>query len=327
VFKTPVPLRIVTAYGTVYDMMINTDTSLKTFTYKIDDAPHYVVFNSGNSVQCKVRFSKPKQDWLNQWLNSEHAIDRITALWGMRDMTSDPNVLAALESALTKDNFWGVRNEAASVLGRADFYTVLEILIDAYEKETDSRVRRTILTSIANVNKNSTEQLDTKWLYSKVNDMIDSEKSYYAIADGITAISNILDKKDIYDAVVRYLDMNSHVEIIRRNIMAALDSSNDQRSLQIFMEYADNGSTARLRNAAINGLGDFLNDQNVIDYLNNIVLKVTRSTQNAILNLFEKAKNPSSKPFLQEILTKSNDALFKKSQRSPGQIPLSCPEE
>jgi aminopeptidase N len=322
VFKSPVPVRIVTAYGTIYDQLIHTDTSSKAFTFKIDDVPNYVLFNKGNSILCKVHFTKPKQDWLNQWLNSEDAIDRITALIGMRDLASDPNVLAALESALTKDSFWGVRNEAASVLGRANFYTALEILMSAYTKEPDSRVRRTILASIASVKNNSTEQVNIGWLYRKVKDLIGNEQSYYAIADGITAISNIIDKKDIYNAVVSYLPMESHVEIIRRNVMTALDSSNDKRSLGIFLEHSEKGSTARLRNAAISGLSDFLDNPEVIDYLNKKVMEKTRSTQQVILNLLEKAKDPSSKPFLMSLIGKSNDKRFiKRVQEVLDKIP------
>jgi len=313
VFKTPVPVRIVTSYGTVYDRLINTDTSVKTFTFKLDDEPSYVLFNKGNSVLCKINFSKSKQDWLNQWLNSDNAIDKISAIIGMRNLTSDPNVLAALENALTKDSFWGVRNEAASVLGNANFYTALEILMAAYDKEPDSRVRRTILTSIASVKKNSTELININWLYSKVKDLISKEQSYYAVADGISAISNILEKKNIYDAVIPYLSMDSHNEIIRRSVMAALDSSKDQRCLQIYMEYSEKGSTAKLRNAAISGFGNFLDDQKVIDYLNNKLMEKTRSTQNTILNLLEKAKSTSSIPYLQELMEKSNDNRFKKS--------------
>jgi len=312
IFKTPVPVRIVSGTGTINNIMLNNKEGITDYKIKLDNTPHYVIFNTGNAVLCKVNFSKPKQDWLNQWLLSEDAIDRITAVQGMRNMISDPNVLAALESALTKDTFWGVRNEAAYVLGLANFYTALEILMLDYDKEPDPRVRRTMLLSMANIKKNSSEQINTRWLYGWFHDHLAKEQSYYAVADGITAISIILDKKDIYDAVTTYLNRDSHNEIIRRSVMAALDSSGDPRSLSIFLDYAENGSTARLRNAAISGLRNFSDEQEVIEYLNNKVHEKIRSTQHNVLNLLEIVKSPSSKQHLQDLYDKSNDDGFKK---------------
>jgi len=185
------------------------------------------------------------------------------------------------------------------------------MLMLAYDAEKDSRVRKTIMTSIANVKVNSSEHINTDWLYGWIKQYMDKEQSYYCIAEGITLISKILKKTEIYDAVMPYLNKNSHSEIIRRSIMYALDSSKDERSLQVFINYAENGSLARLRNTAINGMGNFLTDPAVIEYLNKKVLEKPRSTQYSILNLLEKAKDPSSKTYLEQLLEKTNDERFK----------------
>jgi aminopeptidase N len=307
VFKTPVPVKIVTKSGTIYNEYFVMDKNPYSFTYKIDDEPLYVLFNRGNAVLCKLYFDKPKKDWLNQWHYSEDAIDKITALYGMKDLVDDPNVLAALDESLNKSAFWGVRYEAAAILGTSKTYTALEMLMLAYDSEKDSRVRKTIMSSIANVKVISAEHINTEWLYGWIKKYIETEQSYYCIAEGINAISRILKKEEIYDAVTPFLNQNSHSEIIRRTVMYALDSSKDERSLQIFMEYAEKGSIARLRNGAVNGLANFLNDGQVVDYLNNKVLDKPRSTQYIILNLLEKAKNPASKPYLEQLLEKTND--------------------
>jgi len=226
-------------------------------------------------------------------------------------MVDDPNVLAAFDESLNKASFWGIRNEAASILGTSKTYTALEMLMLAYGTEKDSRVRRTIMSSIGNIKVNSTEHINTDWLYGWIKQYLAKEQSYYAIAEGITTISKILKKNEIYDAVTPFLSYDSHGEIIRRTIMTALDSTNDERSLQVFMEYAEKGSLSRLRNAAINGLNNFLSDPAVIEYLNKKVLDKPRSTQYTILNLLEKAKDPSSKPYLEQLLEKTNDERFK----------------
>ena len=104
-----------------------------------------------------------------------------------------------------------------------------------------------------------------------------------------------------------YLSKDSHAEIIRRNVIAAMDSCNDPSAMDIFLEYGEKGSTSRLRNSAIRGLDIFLDDPKVIDFLNKKVLERPRSTQGVILDLLEKAHNPSSKPFLEELNAGSND--------------------
>jgi aminopeptidase N len=311
VFKTSMPVKIVSANGTVYNEQLTTDNTAQVFTFKLDEKPLYVVFNAGNKILSKVYFAKPEQDWFNQWHYSEDAIDRITAIHGMVDFLDDKSAYGALIEALTKDKFWGVRSEAASVLGKSKQSGVIDMLLEKYNDEADPRVRRTMLASIVNVKKNSTDFIDEKWLANWILDKISKEQSNYAIAEGIDALSQILPKEKIYDAVSGFMSMDSHNEVIRRNTLEALRSSGDKRALDIFMEYAEKGSSSRLRNNAIRGLGSYLDEQKVIDLLNNKLLENSRGTQNAVLSLLEKAKNPSSKQFLQNLYDKTSDDKFK----------------
>ncbi len=42
-----------------------------------------VVFDYGNNILDKAYFDKPFEDWKNQFMQSEDAVDRIMALRGM----------------------------------------------------------------------------------------------------------------------------------------------------------------------------------------------------------------------------------------------------
>jgi aminopeptidase N len=310
-FKTPVPVKIVTASGTIQNELFYMDKNPASVTYLLDDRPMYVLFNRGNSVLCKLYFDKPKQDWLNQWHYADAAIDKITALYGLKDMVDDPNVLAAIDESLNKADFWGLRNEAANILGGSKTYTALEMLMKAYDSEKDSRVRRAIMSSIASVKINSAGNINTQWLYGWIKKYIEKESSYYAIAEGISAISKILKKDEIFDAVTPFLSFDSQGEIIRRTVMSSLDSCIDDRLVKIYMDYGNKGSSSRLRNAAIRGLGNYLTNPEVIDYLNKKVLTKTRSTQNVVLNFLEEAKDQSSKPVLEELMNTTSDERLK----------------
>jgi hypothetical protein len=121
-----------------------------------------------------------------------------------------------------------------------------------------------------------------------------------------------MDKDKIYDAVIPFVNRDSHREIIRRSVMVALDSSKDSRAMDIFLEYGEIGSISRLRNEAISGLRHYLDNPKVIEFLNTKMLEKTRSTQSIILALLEKAKNPASKPYLEKVLAGTNDDGFSK---------------
>ena len=312
VFRTTVPLKIVMQNGKVLDKNIDVTNVSETFTIMLDTKPIYIVFNGGNAVLCKLHYSKPKQDWINQWHYSEDAIDRITALHGMVDFIDDQEIDGALLESLTKDSFWGVRNEAAVVLGKSKQSGAIDLLLEKYNTEPDPRVRRTILSSITNIKKNTTDFVDPKWLGDWILEKIKNEQSYYAIAEGISYISQILPKEKIFDAVSPFIKMDSHVDVIRRYTLDALKDSEDKRALEIFMEYAQKGGSTRTINNAIGGLGNFTDNEQVITLLNGMLLDNLRNTQNRILSVLEKAKNPSSKENIQKLYDRTNDEEFKK---------------
>jgi aminopeptidase N len=312
VFKTPFPYDIITEKGTQVFTM-ETSAEPKTHKIKLDSKPLSVIFNRGNKILSKVYFTKPKEDWLYQLKHSMNAIDRIMAIRGLQDFINDDIAVVDLMSTAKYDTFWGARFEAAQMLSNSTSKLVQDSYLKDLTEEKDPRVRRSYITGIANMYEKNPALAENKSVleFFLVN-LIENETSYYGAADGITTLSKIVEKERIYDLIAPYADKESHVEIIRRNVMAALELSKDPRALDILLKYADQGSTARLRNAAIRGLDNYLDNPAVIDFLNKKVLEKTRSTQNVILELLEKAKNPSSRPYLEQLLAASNDDGFRK---------------
>jgi aminopeptidase N len=311
IFKTPFPFQIITA-GSKRDFRMETGIEPKSYKIKLDSKPLCVIFNKGNKVLCKLQFTKPMQDWLYQLRNSDDAIDRITAIRGLKDFIDNDSAVNAIAEVMTSDKFWGARYEAAQMLSNSTNKIVQEIYLKKLVEESDSRVRRSYITGIAKLVEINPELKENKSVieFFLIN-LINNETSYYAVAEGISTLAKIMDKDKVYDVVVPYLSKDSHAEIIRRNVMAALDTCNDPRTMDIFMEYGEKGSTSRLRNTAIRGLYAFLDDPKVIDFLNRKVLEKPRSTQGVILDLLEKAHNSSSKPFLEELTARTNDVIFK----------------
>ncbi len=312
IFKTAVPVEVVTEKSKQnYDVYCSSEP--KTYTFSLDSKLKSVIFNKGNKVLCKLYFSKPKDDWLWQLSNSEDAIDRVTAVKGLKDFVNDDDVINDLKKTFGSDKFWGVRYEAASVLAFSNLQGVSSILMDSYWKEPDSRVRRSILLALGQLKKNCADCIESQTVTDFILNFLKNESSYYAIADGITSLTYFVPKDKLYELVSPFAEMESANEIIKRSVLGALDSSNDAKSIDILLENAVKGKYPRQRVAAINALEDFVAEQKVVDALNNIVFVKNRWVKLNVLSALEKANNKSSKPYLEKLMSLSKDESLKET--------------
>ena len=306
VFKDPIPVEVVTEKSKL-EYSVVCDTTVKTYTFSLDAPLKSVIFNKGNKVLCKLYFSKPKEDWLNQLQYSEDAIDRITAVKGLKDFIHEEDVITALGKILISDKFRGTRQEAASMLANNGTPEGIEILKSAYKQESDSRVRRAELLALGEMKKSFPACTDTKELTDFIISNINSEHSKYAVADGINALTEFTDKDRLYDMVFPYADMNSHNEIIKRAVTRALIKSQNPKAADIFINYAVKGKVIRLRAPAIRGLGSFTNDKRVKDALHFLLFDKNRTVKRITLSVIEKAKDKSSMPYLEKLLKQTED--------------------
>ena len=306
IFKIPIPVEVVTEKSKLEYSLV-CDTAVKTYTFSLDAPLKYVIFNKGNKVLCKLFFSKPKEDWLNQLQSSEDAIDRITAIKGLKDFIHDEDVITSLGNTLTSDKFRGTRQEAASMLAIAGTPEAAEILESAYKQESDPRVRRSIFLALGEIKKNFPECADTKELTDFIINNINSEQSKYAVADGINALAAFTDKDKLYDLVLPYADMDSHNEIIKRAVSHALTKSGNPKAVDILIDYALKGKVIRLRIPAVRGLGSFTNNERVKEVLRFLMFDRDRRIKRITLSVISKAKDKSFLPYLEKLLKQTKD--------------------
>jgi aminopeptidase N len=306
IFKIPIPVEAVTEKSKL-EYSVVCDTAVKTYTFSLDAPLKYVNFNKGNKVLCKLYFSKPKEDWLAQMKDSPDAIDRITAIKGLKDFIHDEDVITSLSNMLASDKFWGVRHEAASMLGNAGTPEAVKILEEDYKQESDPRVRRAELLALGEMKKNFPECTGTKELTDFILNSINSEQSKYAVADGINALAEFADKDKLYDMVLPYADMDSHNEIIKRSVAHALTESGNPKAINILIDYAIKGKVVRLRVPAIRGLGSFTNDKRVKDALHFLIFDKNRYVKRTTLSVIERAKDKSSLSYLEKLLRQTKE--------------------
>ncbi len=310
IFRIQIPVQVITEKSKL-DYTLVCDTALKTYTFSLDSKLKSVIFNKGNKVLCKLYFSKPKEDWLYQLSNCEDAIERVTALTGLRDFVNDEFAAGQIAEILKHDKFWGVRYEAAQVLSLSKSADVPSVLMECYRNEADSRVRRSILLALGKLKKNCGQCIDSKTLTDFILSSVNSEQSYYAIGDGISSLTYFVPKEELYGLVIPYVHMESANEIIRRSVIAALDSSNDPRAIDILIENSLRGKYPRQRVAAVNALEDFVIEQKVVDALNGLMFAKNRWVKLNALSALEKAGSKSSIPYLEKLLSMTNDESVK----------------
>lgn len=311
-FHMPVNVEIITPDNRYTQTIIPTKEP-HTWLFTCGAKPLCVDVNVGNKVLCKLYYSKPEDDWLYQLNNSENAVDRITAIQGLKDFINDTVVQNALVAKMKYDGFWGVREQAADMLSYAMNESIPDIMIAKYKNESDSRVRKSIVSAIGDFYKNCPGCSNRNSLLYFVNGLIHDEKSYYAIAEGITTISKIATGDSLYTMVLPYVNTPSHNEIIRRSVLEAMIESKNENAVEYYIYYALHTSNSRLRGVALRGLEQNLNNPKVIDALDILISFHNPYTKHTAIELLKKAANPVSNPYLETELKKTFDEDTRKS--------------
>lgn len=318
-FKTPLDIRL---KNLTEDKVERIEISGEDQTYRIplDSKPDMVVFDYGNNILDKVFFNKSFEDWKNQFTLSGDAVDRIMALRGLerflkevesgtagnQAVTMDNSAaLELFEDALTEDEYWGVRAEAAKILAKnLGHEKTSEVLKNSYEVQTDSRIKREILKALGNSN----EREDIDFIKMKIQ----NEPNDYITADGISALGKCMIKEEIYETVIPFVKRTSFRNVIQYAVVNALDSADskvpDEKIKTALMEIAFGTDVeGRLRASAISALRPYAKDTEVKNlaakYCDDNFIAVKR----ALISLLGNSGDKSFIPMLRSMQEKTTD--------------------
>jgi aminopeptidase N len=119
----------------------------ETFQFQLDGKPTVVEFDPEERLLKKVKFEKAVTLLLNQLEGSVDASSRRRAAEGLSSFRSDPDVIGALERALSKEQHYSVGAEAAASLGKIGSKDALEALL-AHSNVGHRRVRRAVIAAL-----------------------------------------------------------------------------------------------------------------------------------------------------------------------------------
>jgi aminopeptidase N len=159
-----------------------------------------------------------------------------------------PTAVQALRQALLQEKFWGVQSEAARALARVGTNTAMEALLDGLRQVEQPKTRRAIYEALGSY--------PNPRVLSEVRGRFDSERSYFAEAEGARTLGRMKDPS-VMGVLKEQLKKDSWNEILRIGAIDGIASLQMPESVQILKEYSRYGQHPNVRMTAIRRLGGF----------------------------------------------------------------------
>lgn len=145
-FELPTKMRFVVNNQNV-DKAINISKANEDFYFSLEAQPTIVRFDPDYTILAKIKFDKSDELMFEDLKNSNDMIGRLIACNELSKRKSD-DAINALAKALDSDPFYGVRNVAAWSLARIDTPLAHQSLINSWQKQTDARVRSSLVSQL-----------------------------------------------------------------------------------------------------------------------------------------------------------------------------------
>jgi len=256
-FRSPVDIEIGTATKTRVERVQLDPKEEQTFSFQVDSKPLLVNFDYHGTLIKELRFEKSPEQLAYQLAHDEDVLGRVWALQRlaarMKDQaaseTDKQQISSQVASALTGDEFWGVRLQAATALSNTPGDAARTALLSAL-KDQKSAVRSRAITSLA-----SSKDANLASLYQQYL----GDQSYAVVKAAALALGQT--KSAIaYDALAKLLAEPSWRDTVRVSALSGLATLGDKRAIEFGLKYAGNGNYAQVRAAAFRLLGNIGKD-------------------------------------------------------------------
>lgn len=215
------------------------------FVFPAREKPKMILFDVGNWILKQVDADKHSREWRHQLTYAEDVVARIDAAKGLARKSAKIQNLDALESAVKRDPFHGVRAEAARTLGKLGGSRAKALLGLALEDQK-STVRKRAAEALAEF-ENDTEVF--AWLERAAGD----DESYAVRASALRALAE--GKFEGASKVLeRALEQESHNEVVRAAALSGFATLEDEKGLEHCKRFAEYGRRREVRSAAVEAM-------------------------------------------------------------------------
>jgi aminopeptidase N len=259
-FDLPLHLEISDAHG-VHTEKLRVRDRTESFALPCPTRPTYVVVDPEMRIVGDVTVKAPDDMQQAALARAKTARGRWLAArsLGTKD---DPKTLRALEESLSKkDEFWGVRAEAAHALGHIRSKEAFEVLSGAV-KVVHPKVRRAVVDALSRFRTHASVELLKKIALK--------DESYVVEAEAARALGRTK-QAGAFDTLVDVIDRPSWADIISVGAVDGLAALRDDRASPHVLARSRYGHPARTRRAAVLALPKLGTDKKTREALEDLL--------------------------------------------------------
>jgi aminopeptidase N len=278
---------------------ISVSKDAETFLLPADSAPLMVLFDKGGRILKSVDFHKEKKEWLYQLKNASELADRGEAVQALAKLKNDDEAVAALGSALTTDNAWGLRDIAADALGRVGNAAAGKELLGSLDTNALPDVRSHIVAALGNIK-------DEPKITAKLLSIADGDASYRARANALQSLGK-LKAPNALAVLTAAVNADSPDDILRNAALRSLGYLGEEKGVPLLREWAAPGKAIETRQASIASLGRLeKNNKEITAQIAGYLTESHYSVRYAAIYALGSRGDASAIPALQALL-KSDD--------------------
>ncbi|MBD2430093.1 MULTISPECIES: M1 family metallopeptidase [Fischerella] len=289
------------------------------FYFPLEEKPLFVSFDVGNNFLKTVALEYPVPELKAQLEFDPNPISRIYAAEALAKK-GGLEVLKALETALQKDPFWGVRAEVAAQIAEIKLDQTFDALVLGL-KDDNPHVRRAVVEALA--------KIKTYASYKAIKEVVENgDGSYYVEAAAARAVGTIaaasLEDKPKEEKVLKLLktvleEKAGWNEVVRSGAIAGLAKlKTSEAALNLILEYTKIGVPQALRLTAIRALGTVsvgqtpANIERILDHLAELAKERFFLTQVAVVTALGNMETPKAISILQSLGDQTADGRVRR---------------
>jgi HEAT repeat protein len=278
---------------------VNVSKAEETFHIALDERPTRICFDPNDWILKKLAFDKSKEELFDQLSRDQNIMCRVQAIEALAAFPNDDDVAAALIKALKTDNFWAVRQSAATALAKLKGNAVRDALIDAAGHETKARARREAIKSLGNFADESTRQA--------VRSTIQNDQSYQAIAEALRTVVKI-DRNNCRAELLTALRTTSHQDVVLRAACDGLVELKDRSAASELAAQLDQPATPIHKTILLGALARLKSDDaDLFERLGKQLDNTRSSVRRAAIEALVASGDPQAIPILQARRAKEQD--------------------
>ncbi len=224
-----------------HDVSVEVSEERRVFVLPLSREPSQIILDPGKPTLAAVRWDKPEPLWIAELGSASAAADRISAA-AQLGQSGSAAAIRSLVRSLDRDPFWGVKCHAAAALGKTRSPTAKTALLKR-TAESDPRVRRAIVKALG-------EFRHDEEASGALTALLDAgDESYFVEAEAALALGRVRHTGAL-TTLERVSRRESFVDIIRRNVYAAVAELSDVDGLELLIDGMVRGNHPRGRCAA-----------------------------------------------------------------------------